>query len=201
MSASCSDALLTYTVRTVEAKRTAEEEVAEIERAHDSLLEECLEEREWLEELERCGALLEEREEEQDSDCPLAMAVEQQPKLSILSPIGRKPCEVESPPHTVSVVYRYVYRRGWKQAMQSEFEGHMETGTFSIVDRVPESRKPVGSKWCFDYKTDKKGNITKFKASLVARGFTQIRNAHKTHSPSPCPSSASIELVLALANK
>ena len=41
-----------------------EEEVAEIERAHDPLLEERLEkEREWPEELERRGALLEQREE------------------------------------------------------------------------------------------------------------------------------------------
>ena len=48
--------------------------------------------------------LLEQREEEHDSYCPLAMAVEQQPELSITSPIGRKPSEVESPPHTVAGV-------------------------------------------------------------------------------------------------
>ena len=89
MSSSCADALLAYAMRAVEAKRTMEEEAAKIERAHDSLLIECLEkEREWLEELERHGALLEQREEEQDSDCPLAMAAEQQPELSTPSPIG-----------------------------------------------------------------------------------------------------------------
>ena len=88
-----------------------EEEVAEIERAHDSLLEERPEkEREWLEELEERGALLEQHTEEQDSDCPLAMAVEQQPELRIPSPIGRKPSELESPPHTQAGVERYVYR-------------------------------------------------------------------------------------------
>ena len=70
-------------------------------------------------------------------------------------------------------------------------------GTFSMVDRVLEGR----SKWCFDYKTDKEGNITKFKARLIARGFTQIRNVDYTHSSSPCPSSVSINLVLAVANK
>ena len=60
--------------------------------------------------------------------------------------------------------------------MQSEFEGHIKTGTFSMVYRVSEGRKPVGSKWCFDYKADKKGNITKFKTTVVIRGFTKIRN-------------------------
>ena len=68
MSASCADALQACAMRTVEAKRIVEEEAAEIERAHDSLLEERLEkEREWLEDLERRGTLLEQREEEQDS--------------------------------------------------------------------------------------------------------------------------------------
>ena len=47
-----------------------------------------------------------------------------------------------------------------------------------MVDRVPEGRKHVGSKWCFDYKTVKEGKITVFKARLVAGGFTQIRGLH-----------------------
>ena len=59
MNSSCADALLAYAMRAVEAKRTVEEEAAEFERAHDSLLVERLEkEREWLEELERHAALL-----------------------------------------------------------------------------------------------------------------------------------------------
>ena len=59
MSTSYADALLVYAIRAAEAKTTIEEKVAEIERTHDSLLEQHLEkEREWLEELERCGALL-----------------------------------------------------------------------------------------------------------------------------------------------
>ena len=80
------------------------------------------------------------------------MAVEQQPEQSIPSPIGRKPSKVESPPHTVPEVEPPDYRKGWEQAMQSKFEGHMKTATFSMVDIVSEGRKPVGSKWCFNYK-------------------------------------------------
>ena len=58
MSASYADALLAYAMRTVEAKNTTEK-AAKIERAYDSLLKERLEKkREWLEELERRGALL-----------------------------------------------------------------------------------------------------------------------------------------------
>ena len=43
ISASCADALLTYSLKTVRAKGAVEEEPAELERAHDSLLEERLE--------------------------------------------------------------------------------------------------------------------------------------------------------------
>ena len=57
----------------------------------------------------------------------------------------------------------------------------METETCSMVGRVPEGRKPVGSKWCFDYKKDKQGNITKLKARLVVRRFTQVRNLDFTN--------------------
>ena len=46
-------------MRTVKAKGAVEEETAEIERAHDSLLKERLEKKyDWPEELERRGVLL-----------------------------------------------------------------------------------------------------------------------------------------------
>ena len=77
----------------------------------------------------------------------------------------------------------------------------MKTEPFLMIDKVPEGYKPEGSKRCFDYKTDKKGKITKFKSRLVAREFTQIRKVDYTHSSSPCSSSASYRLVLAVANK
>ena len=56
MGASCADDLLAYAMRAMEAEKPTEEKAAEVERAHDSLLEEQLEkEREWLEKLERRG--------------------------------------------------------------------------------------------------------------------------------------------------
>ena len=56
MGASCADDLLAYAMRAMEAEKPTEEKVAEVERAHDSLLEEQLEkESEWLEKLERRG--------------------------------------------------------------------------------------------------------------------------------------------------
>ena len=199
MSMDTADALVAY------AQRTVEEDNA-IERVHSLLLEEHLEEEhKWLGEitewLEEDGPPLERRKKELDSDCPLAMAAEQNPELSIPSPIGKQPSEVESPSLSVAGVERSVYRKGWEEAVKSEFDGQTKTGTFSMKDRVPKGRKPVSSKWCFGYKTDTKGKITKLKARLVARGFTQIRDVDYTHSSSPCPSSASVKVTLAVADE
>ena len=74
MSTNTADALLAH------AQRNVKEDTA-IERVHGLLLEERLEEKhKWLGELmeqfEEDGPPLERREEELDSDCPLAMAAE-----------------------------------------------------------------------------------------------------------------------------
>ena len=119
LSESCTDALLAYA-------RTEAKEAEETERVHELLLEGRLEkEREWLEELqdwfEGRGLRVKQREEEQGPDRPLATAAEHQSELSIPSPIGKKPNEGESPPHSVAGVERSVYRKGLEEAVQSEF--------------------------------------------------------------------------------
>jgi len=44
----------------------------------------------------------------------------------------------------------------------------------TIVKEVPNNRKTITTKWVFTIKRDKHNNITKYKARLVARGFTQV---------------------------
>ncbi|CAB1104728.1 unnamed protein product [Ectocarpus sp. CCAP 1310/34] len=102
---------------------------------------------------------------------------------------------------TVAGVAKSVYSEGWERAMSEEFEGHLGTGTFSFVDGAPEGRRPVSSRWCFSWKTNKEGKVENFKARLVARGFSQIPNVDYFHSSSPGPSSASIKLMLAVADE
>ena len=179
MSASCADALLTYVMSTVEAKRTVEEEATEIERAHDSLLEERLEKgHEWLEELERRGALLEQREDEQDSDCPPRNCggTTTRAKYTITNQEETQRSRV-APTHC-SRGRTVFYRKGWEQVIESEFEGHIKTGTFSMVDRVPEGRKPESSKWCFDYKREKKGNSCKSVKWITPAHLLPVHHQH-----------------------
>ena len=104
MSESRTDALRAY-------PRTEAKEAEEIERVHDLLLEERLEEeREWLDKLQDWfqgrGQRVKQRKEEQGPDCSLAMAAEHQSELSIPSPVGKKPTEAEWA-QVGSFVYRY----------------------------------------------------------------------------------------------
>ncbi|CAB1100018.1 unnamed protein product [Ectocarpus sp. CCAP 1310/34] len=78
-------------------------------------------------------------------------------------------------------------------AFETALTSHEQNG-------APEGRRPVSSKWCFSWKTDKEGKIDTLKARLVARGFSQVPNVDYFHSSSPCPSSAFIKLMLAVAN-
>jgi hypothetical protein len=56
--------------------------------------------------------------------------------------------------------------------MQEEINSLKEMGTWDLV-KLPNGRKIITCKWVIRKKLDKNGNISKFKARLVARGFSQ----------------------------
>jgi hypothetical protein len=60
----------------------------------------------------------------------------------------------------------------WKEAVCSEMDSILSNGTWELVDR-PYGCKPVGCKWVFKKKLRSDGNIDKYKASLVVKGYTQ----------------------------
>ena len=57
----------------------------------------------------------------------------------------------------------------WEEACQQEIAAHMENGTW----RLPHGRTPVGSRWVFHIKRTADGSIERYKARLVAQGFSQ----------------------------
>lgn len=60
----------------------------------------------------------------------------------------------------------------WKDAMDSEMRSHEENTTWELVP-LPNGKKVIGSRWVFSLKRDENGNVIKYKARLVAQGFTQ----------------------------
>jgi Reverse transcriptase (RNA-dependent DNA polymerase) len=60
----------------------------------------------------------------------------------------------------------------WEKAIDEEYNQLIERGTWHL-EQLPIGREAIGCKWVFDRKKDEKGNIVKYKARLVAQGFSQ----------------------------
>jgi len=69
----------------------------------------------------------------------------------------------------------------------------------TFVKTVPKDRKIVSTKWVFSIKRDENNNITKFKARLVARGFSQIFGIDFDLTYSPTLNSDSLKFIISIA--
>jgi len=59
----------------------------------------------------------------------------------------------------------------WKDAMMEEYQSIMKNDVWEIVPRS-KGKSVVTSKWIYKIKHAAKGNIEKYKARFVARGFS-----------------------------
>jgi hypothetical protein len=75
----------------------------------------------------------------------------------------------------------------WKEAIRSEIRLHVQNHTWDFVYRPP-GVKVVGHKWVFARKYGENGEITRYKARLVAQGFLQTRGVDYTETYSPVAS-------------
>lgn len=84
------------------------------------------------------------------------------------------------------------------QAKKDELRSHEEKGTWRIV-KVPETVKPITSRWVTTDKYGPDGAITKLKARLVARGFQQEEGLDYEETFASVVKPASTRILLALA--
>lgn len=75
-------------------------------------------------------------------------------------------------PKTFNQAMKSEHAKEWYDAMQEELNSIEKNETWELTD-LPEDRKAVVSKWVFKLKMGEKGNIERFKARLVAQGFSQ----------------------------
>ncbi|KAF5097937.1 hypothetical protein D0Z03_000412 [Geotrichum reessii] len=79
---------------------------------------------------------------------------------------------IAAPPITFNQAMRSLEKDLWHDACVSEYNSLMENDTWVLVPK-PIGRKIVGCKWVFKVKENTDGSVDKYKARLVAQGFSQ----------------------------
>jgi len=58
----------------------------------------------------------------------------------------------------------------WVEEMKEELQSIEGNGTWELV-KLPKGKKAIGVKWVYKIKHKPNGDVAKYKARLVARGF------------------------------
>lgn len=89
----------------------------------------------------------------------------------------------------------------WRQGMEEEMANHERNNTWTLIDPNdnPKNTKIVGSRWVFNIKTNAMNEPIKWKARLVAQGFSQKPGIDYEETYAPVTSLRIIRLLIAIA--
>ena len=76
-------------------------------------------------------------------------------------------------PHSVDECKQWQDWPKWKDKIQAELNSLERWNIFGLVVQTPPVVNPVGYKWVFTRKRNEKNKIARYKARLVAQGFSQ----------------------------
>jgi hypothetical protein len=85
----------------------------------------------------------------------------------------------------------------WQQAMRSELDALQANGTWSLTS-LPSGKTPIGCRWVYKIKHHSDGSVERYKARLVAQGFTQMAGVDYHDTFSPTAKIISVRCLLAL---
>jgi hypothetical protein len=105
----------------------------------------------------------------------------------------------EDTPRNLQEAMKSKYWPEWLSAIHQELASLEAMKVYQEVDSLPPGKKAVGSKWVLVLKRDQNGDIARFKARLVAQGFTQIPGQDFMHTFAPVARWDSIRFILSVA--
>jgi hypothetical protein len=86
----------------------------------------------------------------------------------------------------------------WLNAVKDELDSIEKNNVWKIVTK-PKNVNIISTRWVFVKKTDEHGNLVKYKARLVARGFQQIYGVDYNETFAPVVRFTSIRVILSIA--
>jgi hypothetical protein len=105
---------------------------------------------------------------------------------------------MDETPKTIVEAFTSPDANDWKEVIHSEMDSILSNETWELVDR-PYGCKPVGCKWVFKKKLMLDGTIDKYRARLVAKGYTQKEGEDFFDTYSPVARLTIICVLLSLA--
>eukprot|EP01018_Ginkgo_biloba_P002260 Gb_17709 [translate_table: standard] len=84
--------------------------------------------------------------------------------------------------------------------MQVEYDTLMRNNTWDLVV-LPSGKKPIGCKWVYKVKCKVDGTLDKYKARLIAKGFSQVEGIDYDETFAPTTKMSTIYLILAMATQ
>ena len=103
-------------------------------------------------------------------------------------------------PRNIREAFEGIHAKEWKSATDDEYNSLMENQTWELVD-LPRGKNLIGSKWVFKVKHGSDGEVDRFKARLVAQGYTQEPGIDYKEVFAPVARYNSIRSILAIANQ
>ena len=107
---------------------------------------------------------------------------------------------VEGEPVSFKQALESLDKEKWRVAMNSELESLQKRGTWELV-KLPPGKNLVTNKWVYKIKKNEFGEPIKFKARLVARGFSQIEGLDYDKTFAPTAKLEAFRCLLSVANQ
>ncbi|KAL0371809.1 UNVERIFIED_CONTAM: Copia protein [Sesamum calycinum] len=89
--------------------------------------------------------------------------------------------------------------KSWKKTIQDELDSLNKREVFGPITPTPKGVKPVGYKWVFVRKRNEQNEVVRYKARLVAQGFTQKPGFDYIETYSPVVDATTLRFLISLS--
>ena len=129
-------------------------------------------------------------------NCP-TLVEEEEEELATTEGVSNSILSVDEPTSYANAIASPC-SENWKDAMKEELESLHENEVWEVVPK-PTHRKIIDGKWVFKVKGNAQGQIERYKARYVARGFSQVQGLDFDEVFAPVARYDSLRLLLAIS--